>query len=138
MYTAGTEALAGLQLLVAVAKADSELTNDERGVIAHALEDAKLPDGITARALIESSSDVDSLIEQISSRHARDVAFGACRTMANAQPVCLPRQQAILDRIEKAWAVPADRSGLQHARTSSGSPDGDIPSITPTRDEVSA
>ena len=112
MYIAGTEALAGLQLLVAVAKADSPLTTDERGIIAEALEHAHLPDGITARALIESSSDIDALIAQIASQDARDVAFGACVTMANANRVCLPRQKAILDRIEHAWAVPAEKKGF--------------------------
>ena len=112
MSIAGKEALAGLQLLVAVAKADGGLTPDERSVIAEALEDAKLPDGITAGALIESSYDVDSLIAQIQAQDARDVAFAACLTMANANRVCLPKQQALLDKIETAWAVPAEKKGL--------------------------
>jgi len=44
MSIAGTEALAGLQRLVAVAKADSELTPAERAIIAEALEDASRND----------------------------------------------------------------------------------------------
>jgi hypothetical protein len=108
MSIEGNEALAGLQLLVAVAKADSDLTTDERSVIAEALDDAHLPDGITPRALIESSSDVDSLIAQIHAQDARDVAFAACLTMADSSGVRLPKRQAILDKIETAWAVPAE------------------------------
>jgi tellurite resistance protein len=91
--------------VVAVAKADSALTPEEGAIIVEALEDAKLPDGITARALIDSSSDVDSLIGQVESQGARDVAFAACITIAAADDGCLPKQQAILDRIEAAWAV---------------------------------
>jgi len=105
MSIAGKEALAGLQLLVAVAKADGELTLDERAVIEEALDDARLPDGITAGALIGSSSDVDSLIAQIQAQDARDVASAACVTMANANGACVPKQQAILDKIETAWAA---------------------------------
>jgi len=112
MSIAGKEALAGLQLLVAIAKADGELTPDERGVIVEALAAAKMPDGITAGALIDSSYDVDSLIAQIEAQDARDVAFAACLTMANANGACLPQQQAILDKIETAWVVPAEKKGL--------------------------
>jgi tellurite resistance protein len=112
MSIAGRESLAGLQLLVAVAKADGELTLDERGVIAEALADARLPDGITAGALIGSSSDVDSLIAQIQAQDARDVAFAACVTMADADGVRVPKQQAILDKIETAWAAPAEKRAL--------------------------
>jgi len=112
MSIEGKEALAGLQLLVAVAKADGGLTPDERSVIVEALDDAKLPDGVSAGALMESSYDVDSLIAQIHEQAARDVAFAACLTMANANRVCLPKQQAILDKIEKAWAVPAEKKSL--------------------------
>jgi tellurite resistance protein len=112
MSIAGKEALAGLQLLVAVAKADGELTPDDRGVIVEALAGAELPDGITAGALIGSSSDVDSLIAQIQAQDARDVAFAACLTMANANGACRPKQQAILEKIEAAWAVSAEKKSL--------------------------
>jgi len=105
MSIRGTEALAGLQLLVAVATADSALTTDERSVIVDALEDANLPRGITTERLLESTCDVDALIAQIQSQSARDVARDACLTMANATRVCPPNQQAILDKIEKGWAV---------------------------------
>jgi hypothetical protein len=136
MSIAGKEALAGLQLLVAVAKADGELTADERGVIAEALEGADLPDGITSRALIESSSDVDSLIAQIHAPGARDVAFAACLTMANSNRVCVPKQQAILDKIETAWAAPAEKRsllghGLAHARDTDR-----LAHLEPTADRV--
>jgi uncharacterized protein (DUF697 family) len=112
MYLPGTEALAGLQLIVAVAKADGPLTEDERTFIAESLEDAELPDGITTGALIGSSYDVDALIAQVVSQEARDVAFAACLTMAHANRVCLPKQQTILDKIESAWAVPEEKKTL--------------------------
>jgi hypothetical protein len=107
MSHSGIEALAGLQLLVAVAKAGGGPTPRGRAVIAEALEDAHLPDGITAVALIRSSYDVDVQIAQVASQRARDVAFHACSALAHAGPVCPPKQQAILDRIERAWAAPS-------------------------------
>ena len=112
MYDAGREALAGLQLLVAVAKADGPLTDDDRAVIAEALERSELPRGITPGTLIASSHDVDALIAQVVSREARDVAFAACLTMAHANRVCLPGQQAILTEMERAWAVPEESKTL--------------------------
>jgi hypothetical protein len=112
MSITGKEALAGLQLLVAVAKADGDMTPEEHAVIVDALDDAEMPDGITTGALIKSSYDVDSLIAQIASQDARDVAFGACITMAHANRVCLPKEQAILDKIEVAWAVPEEKKTL--------------------------
>jgi hypothetical protein len=108
----GTEALAGLQLLVAVARADSAITTNERSVIVGALEDANLPRGITTERLLESTGDVDALIAQIQSQSARDVARDACLTMANATRVCPPNQQAILDKIEKGWAVRPENEEL--------------------------
>jgi hypothetical protein len=108
MSDTGMESLAGLQLLVAVAKVDGELTPWERGFIAEALDDARLPDGVTAAALIASSYDVDALIAQIASQDGRDAAFGACSAMAHAGRACLPEEQAILDRIESAWAAHAE------------------------------
>ncbi len=103
MSIAGTEALAGLQLLVAIAEADGELTARERAFIGVALEDANLPPGITAGALIASSYDVDSQIAQVASQDARDVALVACRAIAHVHSACAPRERAILDRIETAW-----------------------------------
>ncbi len=105
MSITGLESLAGLQLLVAVAKADGDLTPGERGAIAGALAEAHLPPGVTSGELIHSSGNVDSLIEQISSPEARDTAFGACLTMAYAHGRCAPKQREILDRIDTAWGV---------------------------------
>lgn len=111
MSIAGTEALAGLQLLVAIAKAGGEPTDEDREVIEEALEQAELPAGITTGALLRSSYDVDEQIAQVASRSAREIAFGACLAIANVRRACRPRQQAILDRIAKAWAVPAIAAG---------------------------
>lgn len=106
------EALAGLKLLVAVAKADGQLSSAERAALEDALRPAKLPSGVTVEALLDGTYDVDALVRDVTSQTARDAAFGACLTMAHAHRVPSAHAQAVLARIESAWAVPQDKRGL--------------------------
>ncbi len=106
------EALAGLKLLVAVAKADGALSYEEKSILEEALKGAKFAGGATSQSLIEGDYDVDALVREVASQEARDATFGACIAMAYANRECLPQEQAILDKIEKAWSVPKDKKGL--------------------------
>jgi uncharacterized protein (DUF697 family) len=106
------EALASLKLLVAVAKADGQFTSAERSTLEDALSHAKLPAGVTVQGLIDGTYDLDSLLREVTSQKARDAAFGACLTMAHAHRVPAPQARIVLERIEKAWAVPQDKRGL--------------------------
>ena len=106
------EALAGLKLLVVIAKSDGALSPEERTVLADALEGAKLPESVTSQGLLDGTYDADALAGDVTSQEGRDVAFSACFTMAYAGRECLPQEQAILDRIGKAWAVPQEKRGL--------------------------
>ena len=43
---------------------------------------------------------------------ARDAAYSACFTMAYADRVYHPAEQAILEKLEKAWEVSKEKKGL--------------------------
>jgi len=106
------EALAGLKLLVAIAKADGSLTPEERTVLEDSLSGAKLAGGTTSQALLDGSWDVESVAKEVTSQEGRDAAFSACFAMAYADRTCLPSEQVVLDRIGKAWAVPEAKKNL--------------------------
>jgi uncharacterized protein (DUF697 family) len=106
------EALAGLKLLVVIAKADGSLTSEERTVLAEAVEGAKLGGDVTPQSLLDGNYNVDVLTGDVNSQEGRDVAFSACFAMAYASRECLPEEQTILDRVAKAWAVPKEKQGL--------------------------
>jgi uncharacterized protein (DUF697 family) len=106
------EALAGLKLLVAVAKADGSLTTEERTVLEESLAGAKLEGGITAQNLLDGNYDVETVAKDVTSQEGRDAAFSACFAVAYANRTCLPQEQVVLDRIGKAWAVPEEKKNL--------------------------
>ena len=111
MSISNAESLASLKLLVAVAKADGDLGPDERVILGEAIGQANLA-GTTPDALLGGTYDVETLIAEIRSDAARDAAFSACFAMAYADRACHPAEQAILDRLERAWTVKKERKGL--------------------------
>ncbi len=112
MTITDSEALASLKLLVTVAKADGTCSSAERATLEDALSHAKLPVGVTVRSLLDGTYDADALAREVKSPKARDAAFGACLTMAHAHRAPSPQAQAVLERIEKAWAIPQEKKGL--------------------------
>lgn len=106
------ETLAGLKLLVALAKADGSLTTQERDAFAESLDGAKLAGDATAQGLLDGDHDVGALVKEVVSQEGRDAAFGACLAMAYSDRECLPQEQVILDRLEKEWAIPKERKGV--------------------------
>src|SRR5262245_40889283 len=106
------EAVASLELLVAIAKADGSLAPEERAVLEDTLKGAKLPGGLTVDALLGGTYDVDALASQITSQEARDAAFSSAFAMAYADRTCLPEEQAILAKLERAWTVPKEKAGF--------------------------
>jgi len=106
------ETVASLKLLVAMAKADGELAPEESETFAQSLGGAGLPAGLTAGALLAGSYDVDQLVGEIRSTEAREAAFSACFSMAYADRKVHPAEQALLEKLEKAWTVPPAKKGL--------------------------
>lgn len=106
------ETLASVKLLVCLARADGNLAPEERAVLADALVAIPLTAGTTVEAMLDGRYDADALVKEITSQAARDAAFSSCFAMAYADRVYHPAEQALLEKIEKAWAVPQERKGL--------------------------
>ena len=106
------EAVASLKLLACVAKADGTFAPEERAVFDESLKPVKLPAGTTAASLLDGTWDVAALTAEITSQEARDAAFSSCFAMAYADRVYHPAEQALLDKVEKAWALPKEKKGL--------------------------
>lgn len=106
------ETLASLKLLVTVAKADGTFSPEERAVFDESLKPVTLPAGTTAASLLDGAWDAGALAAEITSQEARDAAFSSCFAMAHADRVYHPAEQAILEKLEKAWTVSKERKGL--------------------------
>jgi uncharacterized protein (DUF697 family)/uncharacterized tellurite resistance protein B-like protein len=106
------EALACLKLVVCVAKADGRLAPEEEHVLRESLETMNLPAGTNAKSLLAGTYDVDALVKEIKSQDARDAAYSACYTMAYADADYDKAEQAILEKMEKAWEVPKEKKNL--------------------------
>ena len=106
------EAVASLKILVCIAKADYAITPEERAVFDGAVRNANLPANLTYEVLFEDNPDFDALLRQITSQEGRDVTFSAAFAMAYADRECHPAEQALLDKIEKAFVVPKEKKGF--------------------------
>lgn len=110
---ADDEALACLKILVAIARADGTVHNDERRSLAAALDGFQLPAGVTVDSLLEEKVDVGAALDAIKSAEARDQLYRSAYFMAFADGACTKEEQAILDRIAEVTGVtPEQRSSL--------------------------
>lgn len=110
---ADDEALACLKILVAIARADGTVHNDERKSLAAALEGFQLPAGVSVDSLLEQKVDVDAELAAIKSAEAREQLYRSAYFMAFADGTCTNEEQAILDRIAEVSGVTLEqRSSL--------------------------
>src|SRR5262245_9417907 len=93
------EALASLRILVAIARADGTIHNDERKSLAAALESLSLPGGMTVEKLLAENVDVDTQLRELKSPEAREQIYRSAYFMAYADGTCTKEEQAILDKI---------------------------------------
>jgi uncharacterized protein (DUF697 family)/tellurite resistance protein len=109
MSIAENEALASLRILVAIARADGTIHNDERKSLAAALESLELPGGTTVEKLLAENVDVATQLSELKSEEARDQIYRSAYFMAYADGTCTKEEQAILDQIASATA-PSDET----------------------------
>lgn len=115
------EALACLRILVAIARADGTVHNDERKSLAAALESLELPGGMTVDTLLAEKPNVDEQLALVTSLDARDQLYRSAYFMAYADGACTKEEQAILDRIAEVTGVdPASRNSLAGLFVSGG------------------
>ena len=106
------ESLASLKVLVCMAKADGTLHADERAVLEDALAVMKLPSSVTVASLLDGKYDVDAILKAITSQDGHDATFSSAFAMAYADRECHPAEQALLDKIEKAFVIPKEKKGM--------------------------
>ncbi len=82
MSIAENEALASLKILVAIARADGTVHNDERRSLAAALESLELPGGTTVDRLLADPVDVAAELRKITSPEGRDQIYRSAMNQA--------------------------------------------------------
>lgn len=112
MAITDTEALAGLRILVAIARADGTIHDDERAALSAALDGVKLPDGTTVDSLLAEKVNVEKERTAVKSPDARREIFQSAYGMAHADGKCTPDEQAILDDLKRVWEIPDQQSKL--------------------------
>jgi uncharacterized protein (DUF697 family) len=128
------ESVASLKILVCIAKADHAITTEERSVLDDALMAAKLPGNLTTQRLLDGNYDFDMLLGEISSQEGKDATFSSAFAMAYADRNCDPAEQALLDKIEKAFVVPKDKKGMFNRLFEEARDTISLSSITPIAD----
>jgi len=108
-----TEGLAGLRILVAVAKADGKLLDEERNALEEALEEVKLPEGVTLETLLREEPDVEAQIQRILSPTARQETYQAAVSISYVDGECSPSERVILERLKDAFGIGAAPSAPQ-------------------------
>jgi len=107
-----TEAVAGLRVLVAIAQADGTIHETEKASLTAALEGVKLPAGMTVDSLLAEKPDLDKQLAAVSGADSRGEIFKSAYGMAHADGQCTSDEQALLDRIQKAWEIPEQHKTL--------------------------
>jgi uncharacterized protein (DUF697 family) len=128
------ESVASLKILVCIAKADHAITTEERSVLDEAVRAAKLPGNLTTQQLLDGNYDFDTLLREISSQEGKDATFSSAFAMAYADRNCDPAEQALLDKIEKAFVVPKDKKGMFNRLFEEARDTVSLSSITPIAD----
>jgi tellurite resistance protein len=107
MTIAADEALACLNVLIAVAKADGKVKADERKSLAAAISGFELPPDTSVEALLAADIDVAAELAKVASSEAKEQVYRSAHFLANADGSSAPEEQALLARIEAATA-PSD------------------------------
>lgn len=107
MPVAEDEALACLNVLIAMAKADGSVTADEKKSLAAALGGFELPSETSVERLLCSPIDVDAELAKITSDDAKVQLYRSAHFLANADGVSAPEERALLTKIDVACAPSA-------------------------------
>jgi tellurite resistance protein len=124
------EALACLEVLVAMMKADGKIDPAEKKSLAAALDAFDLPPVSRASAehLLEGKIDVDSALSKITSDEGREQAYRSTYFMAHADGRCGQAEADLLARVEAALK-PSDAQKARLAQLFGGKPKGKTASL---------
>ena len=102
------EALAGLRLLVAVARADGVVRDEEKEAITAALEGR----AESLDAILEGKFDLEEEIRAISSADARVEAYRSAYALANADGSCSTEEREILEKIRAGFNLDVKHASM--------------------------
>ena len=102
------EALAGIRLMICMAKADGVLRTEERYQLEDALAGVDLPDGLTIGTLLEEQNDPGKLATEITAAEARDSVYASVFAMAYADREMAPSEAKIISMLRKTWTIHQD------------------------------
>ncbi len=108
MTTTETEVLAGLRVLVCIAKADGVLHEEEEKALAAAIEASPLPEGITLDDLLGEDANLEDELAHIVREELRREVYQSAYSMAHADGDCSSEEQSLLDQIHAAFALSKD------------------------------
>ena len=97
-------AVASLRLIVAVAKADGEIAQEELEQLESALGALPLG-GISVDALLGEDVDLDAQLKLLDTPEAKDAAWQAMYAMAWADGQCVPLEQVVLDHAQSKLGI---------------------------------
>lgn len=105
MPTMTEEGLAGLRLLVCMARADGVLKADERYAIEDALAGADLPKGITVDSLLFEEHDPLVLAKKIVSQDVREYSYASVFSVAYCDRELAEPEKKMLDMLRAEWGI---------------------------------
>jgi uncharacterized protein (DUF697 family)/uncharacterized tellurite resistance protein B-like protein len=109
------ETLAALRVLVAMARADGVLHDKQRETLETVLADWTPPEGVALDktlvlgTLWNESVDLDAVLSTFETKEAREHVYGAAHAIAVVDGECSPEEQALLDRLRRAFSISGDR-----------------------------
>ena len=101
------ESIAGLRLLVCMAKADGVLHDKERAILEATFEDLDLPAGIDLQWVLDEPIALATVLGQITSDEAKDASYAAVYALACTDGDCSAEERELLERIRVGLGIDA-------------------------------
>lgn len=104
------EAVAGLRILICVAKADGVLHEGERAALERALEGVALPAGVDLDAFLDEPANLEEQARALQSDLARERVFQSACGIAFADGECSPEELHVLELVREALGISEERA----------------------------
>jgi uncharacterized protein (DUF697 family) len=108
MVLVNEEGLAGIRLMICMAKADGILSTDERHILEEELSHLVLPENKTMDELFAENQDPKVLADQVKSSEARAYIFASVFAIAHCDNSLASEEQEILSRLRSLWQIKPD------------------------------
>ena len=99
------EALAGIRLLICMAKADGVMRDEERHQLDDVLRGLTFPDGLTSETLLGETNNPAELVKLVTSHEARDSVYASVFAMAHADLEIADAEDKLLTQLRTAWNI---------------------------------